>query len=95
MKFRKKPIVIDAYKVTEIDYDGFLMFGCFCNPPDWLSTATAKGQICTRGNMIYVETQTGDMRVTINDYIVCGADGELYPCKASIFERTHERVECD
>ena len=43
--------------------------------------------------MIYIETLEGDMRVSINDYIVRGIDGELYPCKASIFEKTYERVE--
>ena len=93
MRYRKKPVVIDAYQVTEFDYDGFLMFSHFCNPPWWLDEATKERKICTKGQSIYVETLEGDMRISINDYIVRGVDGELYPCKASIFEKTYERVE--
>ena len=93
MKYRKKPIVIEAYQVTEFDYDGFLMFSHFCNPPFWLEDAAAGKKVYVKGHMIYIETLEGDMRVSINDYIVRGVDGELYPCKASIFEKTYERVE--
>ena len=95
MRYRKKPVVIEAYQVTEYDYDGFLMFGHFCNSPSWLTEAIQEGRVYIKGNMIYIETLEGDMRVSINDYIVRGVDGELYPCKASIFLRTYERVDDD
>lgn len=35
----------------------------------------------------------GDMHVSVGDYIIRGIDGELYPCKHDIFEKTYEAVE--
>lgn len=95
MRYRKKPVVIEAYQVSEYDYDGFLMFNHFCNPPSWLIEASKAGRVYIKDSMIYLETLEGDMRVSINDYIVRGIDGELYPCKPSIFERTYERLDDD
>ena len=93
MRYRKKPVVVEAYRVSEYDYDGFLMFNHFCNPPWWLEDATAERRVFVKGHMIYIETLENDMQVSINDYIVRGVDGELYPCRGSIFEQTYERVE--
>ena len=93
MRFRKRPVVIEAYQITECDYDGFILFGHFCNPPWWLEDAVTERRVYIKGHMIYIETLEGEMRVSINDYVVRGVDGELYPCKASIFEKTYERVE--
>lgn len=93
MRYRKKPITIEAYQVTELDYDGFIMFKCFCNTPEWLQQAIKEDKLFIRGNLIFLDTLEGHMRLSINDYIVRGVDGELYPCKASIFEKTYERVE--
>ncbi|KXY95157.1 hypothetical protein [Bacillus cereus] len=40
-----------------------------------------------------VETAEGTMRANIGDYIITGVNGEKYPCKADIFEKTYELVE--
>lgn len=33
------------------------------------------------------------MKASIGDYIIKGVDGEFYPCKPYIFEKTYEMVE--
>ena len=36
---------------------------------------------------------SGEMRANVGDWIIRGIDGEFYPCKPDIFERSYERVE--
>ena len=42
---------------------------------------------------IMIHTLEGDMKASIGDYIVTGIDGEKYPCKPDIFEKTYTPVE--
>ena len=88
MKFRKKPVVIDAVQVSK--HMGL--------EPDWFATAVTKRQIDTYGmgkfgeGPVYVEIHTleGHMRGDEGDYIIRGVLGEFYPCKSDIFELTYE-----
>lgn len=59
MKYRKKPVVIDAYQ-TSVE--------------------------------LIIHTLEGDMKANVNDYIITGVDGEKYPCKPDIFNKTYEIV---
>ena len=43
-------------------------------------------------SFLLVHTLEGTMRADIGDYIVKGVDGEFYPCKADIFEKTYEEI---
>ena len=38
---------------------------------------------------LIIETLEGEMAATLGDYIIKGVEGELYPCKASVFEKTY------
>ncbi len=38
-------------------------------------------------------TLEGDMKVRDTDYIITGIAGEVYPCRADIFEKTYDKVE--
>ena len=42
---------------------------------------------------IFIETLEGHHKVSKNDWIIKGVQGELYPCKPDIFAQTYERVE--
>ena len=92
MKCRKKPIVIDAYQLTRDEYRSYVFLGIFMNAPDWLRDSR---DITTSNGTICIKTLEGKMKVKEGDYIMRGVDGELYPCDASIFERTYEVVEDD
>lgn len=97
MKYRKKPVVIEAFQ-----YDGDLK-GKDGNyyVPDWAVKAFEDGVLHYRLPIsplhppceLYVTTLEGDMHVSVGDYIIRGVDGELYPCKPDIFEKTYEVVE--
>lgn len=40
-------------------------------------------------NVIVIPTLEGEMKASINDYIIKGVKGEFYPCKQDIFEDTY------
>lgn len=39
-----------------------------------------------------IETLEGTMKASVGDYIIKGVNGEFYPCKPDIFEKTYKRV---
>lgn len=59
MKFRKKPVVVDAYQTDR---------------------------------EMNIETLEGVMHAEPGDWIITGVNGERYPCKPDIFEKTYESV---
>ena len=88
MKFRKKPIVIEAeqFFITEpLPFRGHhvVQFGCDCG------TTGA----CSRCNRFWVDTLEGPLVVSDGDWIIKGIKGEFYPCKPDIFAATYEPVE--
>jgi hypothetical protein len=78
MKFRKKPVVIEAAQwngnVDEIPE--FIMNQCYLD----------REYLC-------VKTLEGTMVASIGDWIIQGVKGEIYPCKPDIFEATYEAVD--
>ena len=42
--------------------------------------------------IMYIETLEGTMKANIGDWIITGVNGEQYPCKPDIFEKTYEAV---
>jgi len=92
-KYRKKPIIIEAFKFG-IDY-----------MPDWFCDARTRNDVITYGkktchdpfedNLSHatIKTLDGDHRADIGDYIIKGVKGELYPCKPDIFAMTYDLVE--
>lgn len=79
MKYRKKPIVVEAIQYTG---DNLLEIMKFCGEGKTLF------DYC-----LYIATLEGNMRVNIGDYVIKGVRGEFYPCEKSIFEETYEVVE--
>lgn len=39
-----------------------------------------------------IPTLEGDMLMTKDDMLITGVDGEIYPCKKEIFEKTYEKA---
>ena len=97
MQYRKKPVVVDAFQ-----YNGNLR-----NPdgeyhiPIWVAAAFMAGIIHYGYDIkdadeaelkLYIDTLEGAHHVSAGDYIIRGVNGELYPCKSDIFEKTYEKV---
>jgi len=80
MKFRKKPVVVEAIQYT---VDNSLDVAKFC----------VGVRLRTFGDSIIIPTMEGDHRADNCDWIIRGVKGEFYPCKPDIFEDTYEPVE--
>lgn len=90
-KYRKKPVVIEAVAARTIidamtdDWEAL---------PAWVATAYEKGVICAVTHKDFtIKTLEGDMLATLNDMLICGVKGEIYPCKLDIFTATYEPVD--
>lgn len=81
MKFRMKPVVIDAVQWTGENVHEIFDFA------DWVVSVSSRKQT------IEIKTLEGTMKVSINDWIIKGVQGEFYPVKADIFEETYELVD--
>ncbi|MDU2218139.1 MAG: hypothetical protein E7E34_11825 [Staphylococcus epidermidis] len=53
---------------------------------------TDKDSVTTK-NYIIINTLEGEMTANVGDYIVRGVNGEFYPVKPEIFEKTYEVLE--
>ncbi len=93
-KFRKKPVIIEAFQMTEERrWDN-------SEWPEWLHEAWQKepgeeNSLWRKTNpeRLHVTTLEGDHKVSWGDYIIQGIAGELYPCKPDIFKATYDPVE--
>ena len=91
MKYRKKPVVVEAFLLDERGLVG----------EDWFWDAVSRNDIITHYFGKYylepawceIKTLEGAMIARDGDYIIKGVNGEIYPCKADIFEKTYEIID--
>ncbi|EOE7245893.1 hypothetical protein ACKTKD_003710 [Clostridioides difficile] len=85
-KFKKKSVEVEAFRLGyDIEPEWFIGNSRVCN---------FMQEKCIDGNVsCNLETLEGTMRANKGDYIIQGVKGEIYPCKADIFEMTYEKVE--
>lgn len=90
-RYRKKPVVIDAFRLG-VDYI-----------PDWFMDAVTANEVILHGTSsgfdhvadtnADIHTLEGWHHANYGDYIIRGVKGEIYPCKADIFDMTYDVVE--
>ena len=79
-KFRKKPVVIEAVQYhNEMRVKDCLPEGVYIVPTK-------------EGDLPVIHTLEGDMIVRDKDWVITGINGEHYPCKPDIFEKTYDLV---
>jgi hypothetical protein len=88
MKFRKKPVVIEATQWFKLG-DHPLVH----KPTASVNLEWEKRQGLPSGSIGEIKTLEGWMLVTTGDWIITGVKGEHYPCKPDIFEATYEQVD--
>ena len=81
MKFRKKPVIIEAVQWMGQNSGEIQKF-----------TGRDNSFISQEGKMM-IKTLEGSLTATKNDWIIKGIRGEFYPCKPDIFEATYEKVQ--
>lgn len=99
-KYRKKPVVIEAVQLTWENWNDMCEFadvgsaenrpcGCYVGPDG----KPREGYETTDRLGMKIPTLEGVMIATEGDWIIKGVNGEFYPCKPDIFEKTYEPVE--
>lgn len=90
MKYRKKPVVIEAFKWTgghDQEEDPVWIVEAIKKEEVWFkNVGTPNVQCC-------IETLEGTMIASVGDYIIKGVKGEIYPCKPDIFEATYDTAD--
>jgi hypothetical protein len=82
IKFRKKPVIIEAIKLTKESMAECYKFIGNNFMENW----------ATDGTFINIKTLEGGLRASLGDWIIKGVSGEFYPCKPDIFEKTYEAI---
>lgn len=86
-QYKKKPMVIEAIQFVDdaeriLEIQEFMGGGLLrVNYED------------PENPFIRIETLEGEMKAMEGDYIIKGVNGEFYPCKPDIFEKTYDEVD--
>lgn len=81
MKYIKKPVIIEAFKL-----------GVDCMP-DWFMDKVTTNEIILRNDKSAdIETLEGWHHASFGDYIIKGIKDEVYSCKPDIFAMTYDKV---
>lgn len=96
-KFRKKPVVINAVHWTGDNLKEVIEFtGKHPRWDEWFqSWETYEDHVRQSGGIFKILTLEGTMSAAPGDWIIKGVNGEVYPCKPDIFEKTYEAVHDD
>ena len=87
MKYRKKPVVIEALQFFD-DVDTLTNLSRFINDQDLRFSYEDP-----ENPKLKIETLEGVMEASVGDYIIKGVKGEFYPCKPDIFLATYDPAE--
>ena len=86
MKYRKKPVVIEAIQWTGKNYaelQEFTIYDFYRKDVDFGTTDAT------------IKTLEGEFRVAQFDWVIKGIKGEHYSCKPNIFKATYEKLQGD
>ena len=81
MKYRKKPVVIDAIQWSGDNIEDIASF------MNWRMFEHDKL------NGLVILTLEGRHSASVGDFIIKGVAGEFYPCKPEIFNATYDAVD--
>ncbi|MBA9078309.1 hypothetical protein [Rufibacter quisquiliarum] len=97
-KFRKKPVVIEAVQLLNTPMSILEVERFIAQKEDIGHTSCRRAEdawddyekILERQGGRVIKTLEGDMMASFGDWIIKGVNGEFYPCKPDIFEKTYE-----
>lgn len=95
MKFRKKPVVIEAIQWNGKNFDEIMNFMQEFHGHK-LNYENAE-ELAYKTKELNIRTLEGNMKASKGDWIVKEpfptGDREFYPCKPDIFKKTYEKVD--
>ena len=93
MKYRKKPVIVDAITFDELVQHGIENCGArIQNGMPWSFDYAGHPITHENDNCYLIPTLEGTMQFTRDDMLITGIMGEIYPCKISIFNESYEKV---
>lgn len=92
IKFRKKPVVIEAIQWDGINLTDMINFVGDKLEYEYYDAAYQAG-VAPPVIDLKIHTLEGDMQVNNGDFVIKGVKGEYYPCKPDIFKQTYEKVD--
>lgn len=98
MRYRKKPVEIEAMKFDGLDSymainEWARSHGIKSDSDDGpVSTPSLEELFRFETPIMLVRTLEGTMAANPGDWIIRGVKGEFYPCKPDIFEATYDEV---
>lgn len=90
MRYRKKPVSIEAYQIP-VDPNATARL-----PGRWVIDAMIEGvinEVTDKPGNYVINTNTGAAFAGPGDWIIKGIEGEIYPCLNSVFQKTYEPEE--
>lgn len=95
-RYRKKPVVVQAYQIGPSDTDRIRMSSPAPEWPGWFKDAVVGGVIFYDSDGIRIKTLEGTSYGTTPGYwIIRGVEAELWPVADSVFRKTYEAVPDD
>lgn len=94
MKARKKPIEVECFQLGGKVIPDWFFNKVITNEITLMNTAVRKEPFQDTASTVYADIRTleGTMRANNGDWIIQGVNGEIYPCKPDIFEKTYDLV---
>ena len=83
MKYRKKPVVIEAMQFEDTPER-------LAELSEFVGTEMVSRHVDPTRPQLLIHTLEGVMAADVGDYIIKGVQGEFYPCKPGIFKETYE-----
>lgn len=85
IKYRAKPVIVEAMQVQSNN---------FAELAEWLPNDGNALVLASPGRVsVRIETLAGTLSAVPGDYIIKGAQGELYTCKSDLFAKMYEAAE--
>lgn len=87
----------DLIKIVSIK-DNYVYYICLGEAIQWTGKNLSEidnfmdGIVENKETTLVIHTLEGDMEASVGDYIIKGVNGEFYPCKPDIFNKTYEEV---
>lgn len=91
-QFRKKPIIIEAITFDELVEYGKHNGANIVNGMPWYFNYGEHPITHENDECYLIPTLEGTMKFTPQDMLITGVNGEVYPCKIDIFEKTYEEI---
>lgn len=92
MKYRKKPVIIEAITFDDLVRHGLKTGANIVNGMPWSFNYAGHPITHENDDCYLIPTLEGTMKMTSGDMLIVGVKGEIYPCKREIFDATYEAV---